>query len=80
MRRRFLELEGQEGEVDREKVKESILLRDRQDTGRRVAPLRIAEDAVVIDTTGLSIDAVVEKITSAVARGRTAPSPEPFPR
>lgn len=80
VRRRFLELEGQKGEVDREKVKESILLRDRQDTGRQVAPLRVAEDAVVIDTTGLSIDAVVEKITSAVARGRTAPSPEPFPR
>ncbi len=80
VRRRFLELEGQKGEVDREKVKESILLRDRQDTGRRVAPLRVAEDAVVIDTTGLSIDAVVEKITSAVAGRGPAPPPEPFPR
>lgn len=80
VRRRSLELEGQQGEVDREKVKESILQRDSQDTGRRVAPLRVADDAVVIDTTGLSIDAVVEKITSAVAGRGPAPSPEPFPR
>ncbi|NUS61328.1 MAG: (d)CMP kinase [Lysobacter sp.] len=39
-----------------------ILARDARDATRAVAPLRPAEDAVRIDTTGLSIEAVVERV------------------
>lgn len=39
-----------------------ILARDARDANRAVAPLRPAEDAVRIDTTGLSIDEVVERV------------------
>ena len=39
-----------------------ILARDARDANRSVAPLRPAEDAVSIDTTGLSIDEVVERV------------------
>jgi cytidylate kinase len=39
-----------------------ILARDARDANRAVAPLRPAEDAVRIDTTGLSIDDVVERV------------------
>ena len=39
-----------------------ILARDARDANREVAPLRPAEDAVRIDTTGLGIDAVVERV------------------
>ena len=39
-----------------------ILARDARDANRAVAPLRPADDAVRIDTTGLSIDAVVERV------------------
>ena len=39
-----------------------ILARDARDAQRQVAPLRPAEDAVRIDTTGLGIDAVVERV------------------
>jgi len=39
-----------------------ILARDARDASRAVAPLRPADDAVRIDTTGLSIEAVVERV------------------
>lgn len=43
-----------------------ILARDARDASRAVAPLRPADDAVHIDTTGLGIDAVVERVLSLV--------------
>lgn len=44
--------------------------RDRRDLGRGVAPLRVAEDAVRIDTTTLTLDEVVDKMRAAlVTRG-----------
>ncbi|WP_374011583.1 (d)CMP kinase [Pseudoxanthomonas koreensis] len=48
-----------------------ILARDARDAQRAVAPLRPADDAVLIDTTGLSIEAVVECVL-ALLPGRTA--------
>jgi CMP/dCMP kinase len=39
-----------------------ILARDARDASRAVAPLRSAEDAVRIDTTGQGIDQVVERV------------------
>lgn len=51
---------GREGELDR--IREAIKVRDRQDTERQVSPLRPAPDAVVIDTTTLDLDAVVERV------------------
>jgi cytidylate kinase len=39
-----------------------ILARDARDASRAVAPLRPAEDAVRIDTTGQGIDQVVERV------------------
>ena len=43
-----------------------ILARDARDAQRTVAPLKPAEDAVLIDTTGLSIDQVVERVLALV--------------
>lgn len=43
-----------------------ILARDARDAQRAVAPLRPAEDAVRIDTTGMPIDAVVERVLALV--------------
>lgn len=51
---------GREGELDR--VRRAMELRDRQDSEREVSPLRSAEDAVVLDTTGLSFEEVVERV------------------
>jgi cytidylate kinase len=40
----------------------SVRRRDEIDSGRALAPLRAAEDAVVIDTTNLDVDQVVERV------------------
>jgi cytidylate kinase len=43
-----------------------IAERDERDSTRAVSPLKPAKDAVIVDTSGLGIDAVVEKITELV--------------
>ena len=50
--------------------------RDRRDSERLVAPLRKADDAVVIDTSGLDFESQVARIV-ALIRGRAAPGPAP---
>lgn len=61
-RRRHAELTpaGETADVDR--VMTSLKNRDQRDSGRKTAPLKLAADARVVDTTGLSIDRVVEEI------------------
>lgn len=54
-----------------DEVLASLVERDAQDSGRASAPLRCASDAVVIDTTGMTIDAVVAQIL-ALARAAGA--------
>ena len=49
---------------DLEQLKEEIALRDKQDSERKVAPLKKADDAIEIDTTSLSIDQVADQIMS----------------
>ena len=45
-----------------EEVAKDIQERDRQDTQRAVSPLESAQDAVILDTTGLSVEEIVGKI------------------
>ena len=66
-RRRVLDFERQGIEnVDFEKVKEDIKARDWQDENRDIAPLVKVESATLLDTTSLTIDEVVEKMTELV--------------
>jgi cytidylate kinase len=51
---------GREGELER--IKAAIARRDRQDSERKVSPLRTAEDAVVLDTTSLSLEEVISRV------------------
>ena len=64
--RRYLELAEKGQQVTRESVLHDIVERDRQDMTRAVAPLRRAEDAVLLDTSEMtleeSIDAVLQII------------------
>jgi len=48
-----------------------IQARDAQDSGRSVAPLRAAADAIVLDTTNLDIASVVDELAQ-LARGKGA--------
>ncbi|HEC2213379.1 TPA: (d)CMP kinase [Staphylococcus delphini] len=49
-----------------EQLKKDIAERDAYDMNREISPLRKAEDAIQIDTTGLSIEQVTDKILSLV--------------
>ena len=58
--RRYLENKEKGIESDYERLKKEILDRDEYDSNRQVSPLKQAKDAIKIDTTGLSIEEVVE--------------------
>ena len=66
-RRRVLDFERQGiANVDFEKVKEDIKARDWQDENRDIAPLVKVDSATLLDTTSMTIDEVVEKMTELV--------------
>ncbi len=68
--RRYLQLLENGQTADLDEIKRGIGARDSQDSTREVSPLKPADNSMVIDTTALSIDAVVEKMMMIV-RERT---------
>lgn len=60
--RRWKELISKGSQVDYDKIKEEIACRDKADCERKIAPLIQAEDAVLVDTTALSIQGAVDLI------------------
>jgi CMP/dCMP kinase len=65
-RRRMAELQERGQQADLDEVAAEIVERDRRDTDRTHAPLRQAEDAVVIDTTGFTLDEQVDRVIEIV--------------
>ncbi len=65
-RRRRLELQSRGTDVDFDQVLEEVKRRDHRDMNREHSPLRPAADAVHLDSTGLSIEQVVEKVLEIV--------------
>jgi len=61
-RRRFAEMQQKGMECDIKKVEEDIKKRDENDSNREFAPLRQAEDAVLVDSSELSFDEVCQKL------------------
>lgn len=57
---------GKESQI--EKVIEDIVIRDQKDSTRKESPLRRADDAIIIDTTHLTIEEVVKKIIDLTAK------------
>jgi cytidylate kinase len=55
---------GREAELDR--IKEAMSQRDRQDSERETSPLKPAPDAVILDTTSLSLEGVVSRVLELV--------------
>ena len=64
--RRYKELKEKGLEVNLEEIKKEIETRDYRDINREIAPLRQVEEAILIDSSNLSIEEVVEKIISFV--------------
>ncbi len=60
--RRLKELEEKGVEAELSRIEEDIRARDRQDMEREIAPLKQAEDAVLVDSSGLTIEEVEEKL------------------
>lgn len=61
-KRRFKEWENMEQSAEYAKVLEEIKKRDEMDMTRKESPLLQSEDAVLLDTTGLSLEQVADKI------------------
>jgi cytidylate kinase len=67
-KRRWKDLATRGERVNIDRVKDEIRRRDRRDSTRATAPLRRADDAIVIDTTRLTVQGQVEKILELFAR------------
>ena len=67
-RRRFIELKEKKqiNNADLPTIIEQVVRRDHEDRSRKIAPLKQAKDAILIDTTHLSVDQVVEKIIQII--------------
>lgn len=64
--RRYKEMLEKGMETTYDEVLNDIIQRDHNDTTRELNPLRKAEDALEVDTTGMSIEEVVESIVSRI--------------
>ena len=60
--RRKAELDAKGEPADLKQIHQAIETRDKSDENRAVGPLKPAKDAVTIDTTGLTIEQVVERL------------------
>ncbi|MFW6287896.1 MAG: (d)CMP kinase [bacterium] len=65
-RRRYLDLEKRERDIDIEEVKRKIADRDKLDTEREISPLVRTSDSILIDTTNISIEDTVNMMIDIV--------------
>jgi cytidylate kinase len=70
-RRREIDLVGTGHVVARDAVRDALERRDTIDSTRESSPLAIADDAQIVDTTGMSIDEVVGRISDLVESARS---------
>jgi cytidylate kinase len=66
--RRYHEVLDRNGSADCDQVANSVRVRDQIDSSRHLAPLCAADDAVVLDTTDLGVDQVLERVWAYVER------------
>lgn len=60
--RRYAELQERGVDCELSQIEKDIIERDRQDMSREIAPLRKAEDAILVDSSEMSIDEVVRAV------------------
>jgi CMP/dCMP kinase len=65
-RRRTLELNSRGMAADEEQIRIDITERDCRDSGRDIAPLRKAEDAHVIDSSGIAVEEVLRRMMGVI--------------
>ena len=69
--RRYKELVEKGETADFDKIEADIIERDNRDMNRAIAPLKQAEDAILVDSSNMSIDEVVERILKGVHERKT---------
>jgi CMP/dCMP kinase len=67
-RRRHLQMQQAGEKVSVSELVAEIAARDRQDSGRAVAPLKAASDAIIVDTTHLSVEGVLDLLREHIRR------------
>ena len=67
-RRRYLELKAKGMEVDLARITKEIEERDHQDSTRAIAPLRKADDAILVDSSGMGIEGVLAVMVSEIEK------------
>jgi cytidylate kinase len=65
-RRRYKQLKDKGVSVNLESLLHEIAARDERDAGRAVAPLKPADDAVILDSTGMPITQVIETVLAVL--------------
>ncbi len=65
-KRRAAELQAKGTSVELDRVMQEMAQRDKQDSERAIAPLKQASDAVLVDTSGMSIESVLDHLESIV--------------
>ncbi len=69
-KRRHLELQHSGADISREEVYENLKTRDKIDSERAVAPLKKADDAILIDNTLLNKEETIALILSHISRNK----------
>jgi cytidylate kinase len=73
-RRRYAESFARGEAIDLDTVRRELAERDARDAARAIAPMKPADDAMVLDTTGLTLEQVVDRLVRALReRGVEAP-------
>jgi len=62
IKRRYEELLAKDASVEYKSIQKDMLARDKQDKQRELAPLKVPDDAIIIDSDNLSVEEVVKKI------------------
>ena len=68
VRRRYKDLVAAGKCVDMDRLRQEIHERDQKDFSRAVGPLKKAPDAVVVDSTGMTVEQTVDKIMKLIRR------------
>jgi len=68
--RRYRELLERGYPADYEEVKQEMIKRDQSDSGRAIAPLKPAPDAIILDTSGMALSEVVEQVIRIIRQAK----------
>ena len=68
VQRRYLEILERGDNADYEEIRMRLIKRDQQDMTREISPLRQTDDSILIDTTILSVEEVVEKMSGIIKK------------